>query len=77
MLTFDPNVISVAPTLVTQTISEYLTKKVLPALKDKHGEHLLREFVKRGENHTIMNKWHQKFFMYLVSTAIHALLYFM
>jgi len=39
----------------------------LPPLKDKHGAQLLDEFVKRGENHNIMNKWHQKFFMYLVS----------
>lgn len=47
-------------------MSAYLTNKVLPALKGKHGEPLLAEFVRRGENHSIMNKWHQKFFMYLV-----------
>lgn len=52
-----------------QTIAEYLNKKVLPPLKDKHGAQLLDEFVKRGENHSIMNKWHQKFFMYLVSVV--------
>jgi cullin 1 len=50
-----------------QTMSAYLTDKVLPALKGLHGEPLLAEFVRRGENHAIMNKWHQKFFMYLVS----------
>lgn len=48
-----------------ETIAEYLRNKVLPSLKNKHGEQLLSEFVRRGENHTIMNKWHQKFFMYL------------
>jgi hypothetical protein len=48
-------------------MSAYLTDKVLPALKGLHGEPLLAEFVRRGENHAIMNKWHQKFFMYLVS----------
>jgi hypothetical protein len=52
---------------VLQTMSAYLTDKVLPALKGLHGEPLLAEFVRRGENHAIMNKWHQKFFMYLVS----------
>lgn len=51
-------------------MSAYLTEKVLPALRGKHGEPLLAEFVRRGENHAIMNKWHQKFFMYLVSIAV-------
>jgi hypothetical protein len=51
-------------------MSAYLTNKVLPALKGKHGETLLAEFVRRGENHGIMNKWHQKFFMYLVRTLL-------
>lgn len=54
----------------TQTMSAYLTNKVLPALKGKHGETLLAEFVRRGENHAIMNKWHQKFFMYLVRQPV-------
>lgn len=48
-----------------ETIASYLERKVVPAFKDKHGELLLKEFVLRGENHKIMNKWHQKFFMYL------------
>jgi hypothetical protein len=26
--------------------------------------------VRRGENHGIMNKWHQKFFMYLVRSVL-------
>lgn len=37
----------------------------MPALRAKHGEFLLREFVHRGQNHNIMNKWYAKFFMYL------------
>mmetsp|Transcript_11521 Transcript_11521/g.25588 ORF Transcript_11521/g.25588 Transcript_11521/m.25588 type:complete len:774 (-) Transcript_11521:370-2691(-) len=48
-----------------ETISNYLKKCVLPALGERHGELLLVEFVKRADNHAIMNKWHQKFFMYL------------
>lgn len=49
-----------------ETISNYLKRSVLPALQDRHGEFLLTELVQRGSNHTIMNKWHKKFFMYLV-----------
>jgi cullin 1 len=48
-----------------ETIATYLTTKVLPALREKHGDLLLLEFVKRGDNHMIMNKWYTKFFMYL------------
>ena len=50
-----------------QYMSSYLSKSVLPALLDKQGEYLLRELVKRSNNHNVMNKWMQKFFMYLVS----------
>jgi cullin 1 len=38
---------------------------VLPSLRSKRDEHLLRELVKRGENHKIMNKWYKQFFQYL------------
>ena len=48
-------------------MSDYLTRKVLPALKDKHGEPLLTEFVRRSENHKIMIKCYQQCFGYLVS----------
>mmetsp|Transcript_27867 Transcript_27867/g.46836 ORF Transcript_27867/g.46836 Transcript_27867/m.46836 type:complete len:789 (-) Transcript_27867:312-2678(-) len=48
-----------------ETISNYLSTSVLPALQGRHAESLLTEFVKRAENHNIMNRWHQKFFMYL------------
>ncbi len=53
-----------------ETISGYLTRSVLPALKERHDEILLSEFVKRGANHAVMNKWHKKFFMYLVSALL-------
>lgn len=48
-----------------QTIASYLQTKVLLSLKSKLDEFLLREFVKRGENHQLMNKWCTKFFVYL------------
>lgn len=47
------------------TIVNYLTSTVLPSLRDRHDEFLLRELIRRWENHRIMNKWMQKFFMYL------------
>jgi cullin 1 len=43
----------------------YLSTKVLPALKEKSHGLLLPEFIRRADNHTIMNKWYSKFFMYL------------
>eukprot|EP00953_Heterococcus_sp_UTEX-ZZ885_P027119 14597-Heterococcus_DN1.PRE.1 len=47
------------------TFQKYLTGTVLPALRDKHGEFLLKELVRRWTHHKIMNTWMQKFFMYL------------
>eukprot|EP00937_MAST-01D_sp_MAST-1D-sp2_P006022 g6022.t1 len=48
-----------------ETIQKYLQETVLPALRDKHDEFLLRELRSRWNNHKIMNKWLRKFFMYL------------
>lgn len=48
-----------------ETIHKYLTDKVLPVLKQKHGESLLKGFVLRWKYHQVMNKWMRKFFMYL------------
>jgi cullin 1 len=48
-----------------RTMSDYLTKYALPVLRESQGEALLKEFLKRGENHAIMNKWNKKFFSYL------------
>jgi cullin 1 len=48
-----------------ETIANYLQNKVLQSLKSKSDELLLDEFVKRGENHQLMNKWCTKFFIYL------------
>ena len=49
-----------------QTFRVYLETKVLPAMKEKREEFLLRELVKRWNHHKIMNKWMFKFFQYLV-----------
>ena len=42
-----------------------LLPQVLPALQDKRDEFLLEELVSRWTRHKVMNKWMQKFFMYL------------
>jgi len=47
------------------TIKAYLQSTVLPALRDKHDEYLLKELNHRWLNHKIMNKWMTRFFMYL------------
>ncbi|XP_057440709.1 cullin-1-like isoform X2 [Lotus japonicus] len=46
-------------------IDEYLTSTVLPILRKKHDEFLLRELVIRWENHQLMIRWLQRFFNYL------------
>ena len=48
-----------------ETICNYLTQTVLPALRTHHDDYLLQELVRRWSNHKIMNRWMQKFFMYL------------
>ena len=48
-----------------ETICDYLTKTVLPALRHQHNDFLLTELTKRWANHKIMNKWMRLFFMYL------------
>ncbi|XP_042444738.1 cullin-1-like isoform X1 [Zingiber officinale] len=48
-----------------EVIMEYITSVVLPSLKDKHDEFLLRELVIRWSNHKVMSKWLSRFFSYL------------
>lgn len=45
--------------------STYITDKVMPALKDKQGEYLLKELLKRWANHKVMVRWLSRFFNYL------------
>lgn len=44
---------------------QYLSGTVVNALGDQHEEFLLKELVRRWNNHKIMNQWMQKFFQYL------------
>lgn len=46
-------------------IKDYLQKVVMPSCSGKHNEGLLNELVRRWKNHKLMNRWMQKFFMYL------------
>lgn len=39
--------------------------KVLPSVKEKHGEIMLMELVKRWVNHKVMIRWLSRFFEYL------------
>mmetsp|Transcript_2023 Transcript_2023/g.6133 ORF Transcript_2023/g.6133 Transcript_2023/m.6133 type:complete len:747 (+) Transcript_2023:133-2373(+) len=48
-----------------ETICQYLTQTVLPQLRHQRHDFLLQELTKRWANHKIMNRWMQKFFMYL------------
>ena len=48
-----------------EAFNEYITTTVLPALREKHDEYMLRELVKRWENHKLMVRWLSRFFNYL------------
>jgi len=48
-----------------EAFNEYITTTVLPALREKHDEFMLRELVKRWENHKLMVRWLSRFFNYL------------
>ncbi|KAK9281175.1 hypothetical protein L1049_004070 [Liquidambar formosana] len=48
-----------------QAFVEYITSTVLPSLKEKHDEFMLRELVKRWANHKVMVRWLSRFFFYL------------
>ncbi|XP_077240736.1 cullin-1-like [Tasmannia lanceolata] len=48
-----------------ESFDEYITSTVLPSLREKHDEFLLRELVKRWANHKVMVRWLSRFFHYL------------
>lgn len=48
-----------------EAFEEYITSTVLPSLREKHDEFMLRELVKRWLNHKIMVRWLSRFFFYL------------
>lgn len=48
-----------------ESFEEYITATVLPSLREKHDEFMLRELVKRWANHKVMVRWLSRFFHYL------------
>ncbi|CAM6047545.1 unnamed protein product [Sphagnum compactum] len=48
-----------------ESFEDYINSMVLPALRVKHDEFMLRELVKRWDNHKIMVRWLSRFFNYL------------
>ncbi|KAJ9154482.1 hypothetical protein P3X46_027809 [Hevea brasiliensis] len=48
-----------------ESFEEYITSMVLPSLREKHDEFMLRELVKRWANHKVMVKWLSCIFHYL------------
>lgn len=48
-----------------EAFEEYIHATVLPSLKEKHDEFMLRELVQRWLNHKVMVRWLSRFFFYL------------
>ncbi|KAI3904112.1 hypothetical protein MKW92_049025 [Papaver armeniacum] len=48
-----------------EAFENYINETVLPSLREKHDEFLLRELEKRWINHKIMVRWLSRFFFYL------------
>ncbi|XP_047316092.1 cullin-1 [Impatiens glandulifera] len=48
-----------------EAFEEYIVSTVLPSLREKHDEFMLRELVKRWSNHKVMVRWLSRFFHYL------------
>ncbi|GKU86773.1 hypothetical protein SLEP1_g1253 [Rubroshorea leprosula] len=48
-----------------EAFEEYITSTVLPSLREKHDEFMLRELDKRWSNHKVMVRWLSRFFHYL------------
>jgi len=48
-----------------EAFNTYITAQVLPALRESHDEFMLKELVKRWENHQVMVRWLSRFFNYL------------
>ncbi|KAG0472152.1 hypothetical protein HPP92_016698 [Vanilla planifolia] len=48
-----------------ESFEEYISLTVMPSLREKHDEFMLRELVKRWSNHKIMVRWLSRFFYYL------------
>lgn len=44
-----------------ESFEEYISSTVLPSLREKHDEFMLRELVKRWANHKVMVRWLSRF----------------
>ncbi|XLR51936.1 hypothetical protein S83_002608 [Arachis hypogaea] len=53
-----------------EVFEEYIQSTVLPSLREKHDEFMLRELVKRWANHKIMVGWLCRFFRYLETSIV-------
>jgi len=49
-----------------EAVKEYLTARILPRIKEKHDESMLRELVRRWENHKLLIRFLSHVFKYLV-----------
>ncbi|KAF9591386.1 hypothetical protein IFM89_004071 [Coptis chinensis] len=48
-----------------KTFDEYMDVTVLPSIQEKSDDYMLRELVKRWNNHKVMVRWLSRFFHYL------------
>ncbi|KAF4688865.1 hypothetical protein FOZ63_031731 [Perkinsus olseni] len=48
-----------------ESMSSYVTRKVVPRIEGLEGEALLRELLLRWNNHKLYSKWMERFFTYL------------
>lgn len=48
-----------------EAFEDYIGSTVLPSLREKHDEFMLRELVQRWANHKVMVRWLSRFFHYL------------
>ena len=48
-----------------EAFNEYIASVVLPALDEKSGEFMLKELVRRWDDHKVMVRWLSRFFNYL------------
>ncbi|KAL9310096.1 putative cullin [Arabidopsis thaliana] len=48
-----------------EMIENYVIKTVLPSIREKHDEYMLRELVKRWDNHKVLLRWFIRFFCYI------------
>ncbi|CAH8256440.1 unnamed protein product [Arabidopsis lyrata] len=46
-----------------EVIEDYTIQTVLPSLREKHDEDMLRELVKKWDNHKVLVRWLSRFFL--------------